>query len=276
MEQPLGVVHSLVYYPVKGCAGTSVTRHRVTATGLVGDRSFMLVDSDGVFLSQRKVAAMATVRPTLADDGGRLTLAAPGTSEFVLEPTTDGPRRAVSVFTWHGVGVDQGDDVAAWASDVLGQPCRLVRVPPEHDRDTSGETPGKTGFADGHALLIASQASLDELNERIVARGAAPVPVNRFRPNVVVAGWTVPRTEDRVREMTVGDVTLGYAKVCIRCAVPTVDQATGRKAGPEPIRTLADYRREPDGGVSFGMKAAVLQPGEIAVGDKIDVHRWAH
>jgi hypothetical protein len=116
---------------------------------------------------------------------------------------------------------------------------------------------------------------LDDLNRRIAARGATPVPMNRFRPNVVVAGWPTPFTEDRVRVATVGSVELGYATRAVRCAVPMVAQETGRRAGPEPTRTLADFRREPVlGGVSFGMKAAVLAPGHIKVGDRITVRRW--
>jgi hypothetical protein len=159
---------------------------------------------------------------------------------------------------------------------VLDRPCRLVRVPPDHDRDGWGEHPGKVGFADAHAVLVTAESSLAELNRRIRARGAAPVPMNRFRPNVVVSGWPDPFTEDLARLLTVGTVTLGYATRAVRCQVPMVDQDTGRKAGPEPTRTLADFRREPElGGVSFGIKTAVLAPGLLAVGDEITVRRWA-
>ncbi|HEX4705448.1 MAG TPA: MOSC domain-containing protein, partial [Pseudonocardiaceae bacterium] len=177
---------------------------------------------------------------------------------------------------WFGVGVDQGDIAAKWFSTVLDQPCRLVRITLEHDRDGWGEHPGKVGFADAHATLVTAESSLADLNRRIADRGADAIPMNRFRPNIVVSGWFDPYTEDRMRVAAVGTVELGYAVRAVRCAVPTVDQATGRRAGVEPTRTLAGYRREPEfgGGVSFGVKAAVLTPGRIAVGDEITVRRW--
>jgi MOSC domain-containing protein len=123
---------------------------------------------------------------------------------------------------------------------------------------------------------MTSLSSLDGLNQRILDRGGDPIPMDRFRPNVVIAGWPDPHTEDLVRTATIGGVELGHSTRAIRCAVPTVDQATGRKSGTEPTHTLATYRREPSlgGGVSFGAKYAVLTPGRIAVGDEITVHDW--
>ena len=154
-------------------------------------------------------------------------------------------------------------------------PSALVGVAPDHKRVTSGRTSGTAAFADGHALLVASESSLDGLNARILERGAEPVPMDRFRPNIVVSGWPEPHTEDEVREMAAGTAKFGYAKQCVRCTVPMVDQETGAEAGPEPIRTLATYRRHPDGGVTFGMTAAVLRAGQVAVGDAVIVHSWA-
>lgn len=270
-----GSVAELRCYPIKGCAGVSVPRAEVRPTGLADDRLFMLVDADGQFLSQRRFPEMAVIAPSVLDDGGRLSLRAPGAAEFEHRVVLDGARLDVSVFVWSGKGVDQGDEVARWCSAVLGVDCRLVRVPPEHDRDSSGAHAGKAGFADGHAVLVTSLSSLDGLNERILESGGDPVPMDRFRPNVVLRGWSRPHTEDSVRVMSAGTVKLGYAKDCTRCAVPTVDQETGRKAGAEPIRTLATYRRAADGGVAFGMKAAVLEPGALAVGDDVTVHDWA-
>ncbi|HKN99064.1 MAG TPA: MOSC N-terminal beta barrel domain-containing protein [Pseudonocardiaceae bacterium] len=270
-------VSELVYYPVKGCAGTSVSAARLVATGIVHDRSFMLVDDDGTFRSQRTTPAMAVIRPAVSADGARLTVRAPGTDPAEIDVVADGRRLAVSLFgKWFGTGIDQGDLAAKWFSAVLDQPCRLVRVPPEHDRTGWGEHPGKVGFGDAHAVLLTAESSLDELNRRIAAHGATPVPMNRFRPNIVVSGWPEPHTEDRFRLLSAGGVELGYSTRAIRCAVPTVAQETGVKSGPEPTRTLAGYRREPEfgGGVSFGVKAAVLREGEIAVGDPVLVREW--
>lgn len=271
------VVSDLVHYPVKGCAGTRLPAATVTTTGIRHDREFMLVDPDGVFRSQRRDPRLAVLRPTITADGTRLVVAAPDVDPIELDVLADGPRLDVSLFgKWFGTGVDQGDIAAKWFSTVLGEQCRLVRVPPDHDRDGWGEHPGKVGFADAHALLLTAESSLAELNRRIAERGARPIPMNRFRPNVVVSGWPDPHTEDRFRLMSVGGVALGYATRAVRCAVPTVAQETGVRSGPEPTRTLADYRREPDfgGRVSFGVKAAVLQPGEIRVGDPVVVREW--
>lgn len=272
----MATVAGLTYYPVKGMAGVDVDAAEVTETGLRHDRSFMLVNpADGVFLSQRVLPAMAAVRPRVQDD--RLVLAADGFDEVEVEVVEDGPRREVSLFNkWFGVAVDQGEVAAKWCTAALGRPAALVRVTPEHDRNGWGRYPGKAGFADAHALLVTSLSSLDGLNQRILERGGEPVPMNRFRPNVVVTGWPEPHTEDRVELARIGTVEIGHSTRAIRCAVPTVDQATGLKSGPEPTRTLASYRREPSlgGGVSFGAKYAVRTPGRIALGDEVLVHNW--
>jgi uncharacterized protein YcbX len=266
-------VAGLVSYPIKGCAGTPTDTAVVTPTGLRGDRAWMVVDGEGVFRSQRNEPRLAVVRPSVRD--GRLVVTAPEIEDLVLDVVPDGPQRPVRVHSWTGIGADQGDVAAEWFSEVLGEPSRLVGLPPGHHRVSGGETEGLVGFADAHALLVTSLASLDGLNERILAKGAEAVPMARFRPNVVIGGWPEPHTEDKVRRMTIGDVELGYAKECVRCAVPMVDQDTGRRAGPEPIRSLAQYRRHPDGGVTFGMKAVVLRPGAVSVGDAVAVQRWA-
>lgn len=265
-------VARLVYYPVKGCAGTSVDTADVTPAGLKFDRAWMVVSPEGDFRSQRKHPVMASIRAEVLDDGARLRLGAPGVEELLLDVVPDGPRHPASTFTWQGKGVHQGDLAADWFSTVLGLPSVFVGLAPEHERVTNGEIPGTAAFADAHAVLLTSESSLDGLNERIASRGAEAVPMDRFRPNIVVRGWPAPHHEDDVRVLTTGDVELGYAKVCIRCTVPMVDQATGKKAGPEPIRSLADYRREPEGGVSFGIKMAVTRPGQLAVGDEVIVH----
>lgn len=268
-------VAALNYYPVKGLSGVPVDQAEVGPTGLRNDRNFMLVEPDGTFLSQRSLPAMASLRAELAGDA--LRLSGPGAPDLEIPIQYDGKRRDVSLFgKWFGQGVVQDAAADAWFTERLGKPAALVRVTPEHDRPGWGAHRGQTGFGDAHALMITSLSSLDGLNERIVERGGDAIPINRFRPNIVVAGWPEPHTEDKVLRMSAGSVEIGYSARSIRCAVPTVDQATGGKRGPEPTRTLASYRREPTygGGVSFGMKAAVLAGGTITVGDEILVHEW--
>ena len=264
-------VSALVVYPVKGCAGVPLTTARLTWAGIAHDREFMVVDDDGTFRSQRKDPRMARIVPEVDSDASRLLLRADEIAPLELETGFDGPRVPVTVHGEPLHGIDQGEEVAAWLSRVLGSSSRLVRVPADHDRVTGGLTPGTAGFADGHAALVTSLSSLELLDERILATGGGPVPMDRFRPNVVVSGWREPHTEDRVRTLGIGTAELGYAKVCVRCVVTTVDQATGDKRGPQPLRALAGYRRVDSGGVAFGAKFAVTDPGSVSVGDPVEV-----
>ncbi len=258
---------------MKGCAGTAVTSARVGETGLEHDRTFMVVDAaDGSFRSQRTQPAMAVIRPEVLDGGAALRLSAPGVDSLTLDADPEGPPRPVSLFDKDiGDAPDQGDAAAEWLSQVLGAKSRLVRVAPGFDRDGWGETPGKVAFADAHAVLVVSQASLDGLNARIAAAGGEPVPMDRFRPNVVLDGCADAHAEDRMCALDLGTVRLAYSVRAMRCAVPMVDQATGVRSGPEPVRTLSAYRREPEYGnrVSFGLKAAVVRQGTLAVGDEV-------
>jgi uncharacterized protein YcbX len=267
-------VVELSYYPVKGCAGTSVREALLTPAGLAHDRSFMVVSEEGVYRTQRRDPLLAVIRPLIAPDGGRLTLTAPEAEPLHLRVDTSGTRRKVDLFGTAYQGIDQGDEAADWLSDVLGVRSRLVRVPPEHDRVTDGLTPGTSGYADSCALHVISRATLGLLDTKLTDRGARPLPLDRFRPNLVIDGWDAPHTEDRAHRLRIGTTELGYAKLAIRCAVTLVDQRAGTRAGPEPLRTLAGYRRAAQGGVAFGTKYAVLRPGKVAVGDEVDVTLW--
>ena len=268
-------VSALFVHPVKGCAALALRTADITAAGITHDRSFMVVDDAGAFRSQRKDPRMARIVPEIDADGTRLLLRYAGSAPVKVDVDPEGRRIDVTLFNRPFVGVDQGDEVAGWLSEVFDAPTRLVRVPDDHHRETSGLTPGTAGFADGHAAVIGSTRSLEQLNEHIVANGAQAVPMARFRPNVVVTGWAEPHTEDLIRRVRVGTTELGYAKMCTRCAVTTVDQETGDRRGPEPLRALAAYRRVADGGVAFCTKFAVTGPGVVSVGDALDVTEWA-
>ena len=267
-------VVELSYYPVKGCAGTSVREALLTPAGLAHDRSFMVVSEEGVYRTQRRDPLLAVVRPLITPDGGHLTLTAPGVEPLHLRVDTSGTRQKVDLFGTAYQGIDQGEEAADWLSDRLGVRSRLVRTPPEHDRVTDGLTPGTSGYADSCALHVLSRSTLDLLDSKLTDRGAGPLPADRFRPNLVVDGWDDPHTEDRAHRLRVGTTELGYAKLAIRCAVTLVDQHAGTRAGPEPLRTLAAYRRAAQGGVAFGTKYAVLRPGRVAVGDEVEVTAW--
>lgn len=267
-------VIALNSFPVKGCAPVSLQAAQMTAAGLAHDRSFMVIDEQGLFRSQRRDPRLALIQPTVSADGERITVRIAGMNELEVAVDLAAERRAVTMFGSSYRGIDQGDVIADWFTDALGAPSRLVRVPPEHDRVADGETPGTPAYADGAALLLASVSSLHTLNARITERGSSALPMSRFRANVVVDGWDEPHVEDRARRVSIGDCRLGYSKLAVRCAVTMVDQNTGVKVGPEPIRTLAGYRRTAQGGVAFGAKFSVLRSGKLSVGDDVTVTSW--
>jgi uncharacterized protein len=264
----VATIAELISYPVKGCAGVPLGEAMLAEAGLAHDRTFMVVDADGVFRSQRRDPALAVIRPAVSADGALLTLRAPGAEDLAIEVDLCLPRRNVVLFGSRYEGIDQGGAAAEWLTSVLARPARLVRVPPEHQRVTDGWAPGTSAYADSSPVHAISGATLRELNRRMP--GAA-VPMSRFRPNIVIEGWEEPHMEDHIRHVRAGSAELGYAKLAIRCAVTLVDQVSGVRAGPEPIRTLATYRRAPGGGVAFGAKFSVLQTGKLTVGDEVTV-----
>jgi uncharacterized protein len=264
----VATVAELISYPVKGCDGVPLDEATLTEAGLPHDRTFMVIDADGLFLSQRRDPRLAVIRPAISADGELLTLRAPGMEDLSVQVDLGSARRDVVLFGSGYQGIDQGGSAAQWLSSVLGKPARLVRVPPEHHRVTDGWTPGTSAYADSSPVHAISRATLRELNRRLAE---AAVPMSRFRPNIVIEGWQEPHIEDQARHVRVGNAELGYAKLAIRCSVTLVDQGSGLRAGPEPIRTLATYRRAPGGGVAFGAKFSVRQTGKLSVGDEVTV-----
>ena len=267
MDRAVARVAALTVFPIKGCGGMAVDSREVTTTGLAGDRRFMVVAPDGRFKTQRRHPLLATIRPHL--DGSRLTLSAPGRSPCTLDVVYDGPRRHVEIFSNEHPAVDQGDDAADWLSDVLGTESRLVGVTPEHHRPTDGLVPGLSGWADSGSLLLLSRAAADDLSDRAAERSGEPIPLERFRANVVLDDCAA-HAEDGLDRVALGTAGLAFSKQAVRCAVVTVDQQTGARVGPEPLETLATYRLT-DKGVVFGAKYTVLTPGEVAVGDALRV-----
>lgn len=267
MREPVATVTALISYPVKSCAGITYSATQLTEAGLAHDRTFMVVGPDGIFRSQRKDPRLASIRPTIDKAGRRLGLRADGMESIDIEVALDGPRRPVVLFDNSYHGIDQGDEVAEWISHTLGVDSRLVRVPPEHHRVTGGLTPGVSGFADSSPIHLISSESLIHLNAAITDHGGVALPMNRFRPNIVVDGWSGPHREDLAQQIVIAGAQIGFAKPSIRCVTTTVDQFTGAKAGAEPLRTLAAYRRTSDG-IAFGAKFSVLRSARVAVGDE--------
>jgi uncharacterized protein len=257
-------------YPVKGCRRTALVRAVVGRYGLAGDREWMVVQPDGRFLSQRTHPGLARIVPRLTDSG--LELAHSGRATLAVAAGAAGTPIHVTVWSRRGIACDAGAAAADWLTAVLGVAARLVRVGPETrmmaDRAVVGARDVPVAFADGYPLLVCNDASLDELNRRL----GAPVPMERFRPNLVIAGLG-PFAEDGIQRIRIGAVELRFVKPCTRCVVPSLDQATGeRSTDPTPALKAFRYDRTLKG-VTFGVNATVDAPpgATLAVGDPVEV-----
>lgn len=254
----------IVVYPLKSAGGVSLRRARVERHGLALDRRWMLVDEDGTFLSQRELPRMALIRVRIETD--RLRIRAPGHSDLELD-LHPGPGRAATVGIW-GDRVEAqsiGADEDAWFRSFLGRDVHLVHIPERGFRQvdlTYAKAGDQVGFADGYPFLLASETSLAALNERL----PAPLPMNRFRPNLIVSG-TAPFAEDAWDRIRVNGVTFRVVKPCARCSITTVDQETG-VTGKEPLRTLATFRRG-GGKVLFGQNLVHDGTGIIETGTSV-------
>ena len=271
-----GVISQLVVYPVKSCAGVPVQEAILTETGLEFDRAWMVVDERGEFLTQRELPRMALIQPQLKYHD--MILRAPGM--LALHVKLDEVEEPTRVRVWDDevAAYDMGKVAAQWFTDFLGTTARLVRFDPDHKRISDLQwTAGVEAlnqFNDGFALLVISEASLAQFNEKRVAGGAAPVGMDRFRPNIVLGdeagaadaaqGFAiVPHDEDRIDLLHIatgeGVVQLKPVKPCPRCPIPNIDPATGASS-PEVGDLLQTYRQDArvNGAVTFGMNAIVL------------------
>ncbi|HEX9172286.1 MAG TPA: MOSC N-terminal beta barrel domain-containing protein [Telluria sp.] len=263
----MATVSALVLYPIKSCAGVTLAEATLTAAGLsangVHDREWMVVGADGQFLTQREYPRMALVAPTVL--GPSLRVTAPGMAPLELSLAHDAAAQARRVQIWDDLlpAADCGDAAAAWFTQVLGAVCRLVRFAPGVQRPTStkwtGGVAAQTRFADAYPLLLIGAASLADLNGRLAAAGRAALPMNRFRPNIVVDGLE-PFEEDYVAAFSAPGIDIAPVKPCARCPIPAIDQASG-VPGPDPLDILQAYRAKAqmDGAVCVGMNCIVIQ-----------------
>ncbi|MEU9196121.1 MOSC domain-containing protein [Streptomyces hundungensis] len=268
------VVHGIHLHPVKSVGGYDTARAAVEPWGLAGDRRWMLVDTDGTAVTQRERPELALSSAATLPGGG-VRLSAPGRADLEVEPPRAVAAAGVMLFGKKFKAVAADDAAHAWFSAYLGAEVRLMHLDDPARRRTinpayapNGET---VSFADGYPLQIATRASLDALNA-LIAQGdradEGPLPMNRFRPNVVLDG-TEPWAEDSWSRLSIGDVCFRVAKPCGRCVVTTTDQSTAER-GKEPLRTLARHRRI-GGLLAFGVLVIPENTGTLHVGDAMKV-----
>ncbi len=246
----------LFSYPVKSCRGIEHDTVALTSAGLEHDREWMFVTADGRFLTQREEPRLALVEVALTDR--ELHLSARGAGPLVVPLDRNGPLRGVTVWRDRVNAQDEGDGPAAWISSLLGREARLVRFDRDAHRpsarDWTGEIEALNRFSDGFPLLALSRASLDDLNARL----PVALPMNRFRPNLVLDGLP-PYGEDQLHELVSGAIRLRIVKPCTRCIVTTTAQDSGTIDGDEPLRTLKTYRwNERLRGAAFGQNTIVV------------------
>jgi len=255
----------LLIYPVKSCAGISLTGVELDRFGPAGDRRWLVVNEHNQFLSQRELPAMALIH--VATHPGTVVLSAAGSSCTGAVPA-GGENLLVTIWDDEVLATDAGAQAATWLTQTLGRACRLVYMPQESQRlvDPEFARAGETvSFADGFPLLLISQASLDELNRRL----EQPVPMDRFRPNLVVTGCE-PHAEDNWQQIRIGETVFDVAKPCARCVMPSIIQATGEK-DPTILRALASYRRGATRHTYFGQNLPYRGTGQLRLGDTVEV-----
>lgn len=272
-------------YPIKSLKGISVDTAVVEERGLQFDRRWMLTTPDGMFFTQRDFPRMALIETWIEDDGLGLGVSADRFGDvFVPFEPQSGNKQQVTI--WRSVceGIVYGDALNEWFSDVIGTDCQLVYMPDNTRRsvnprfDRGDEV---VSFADGYPLMVLSEATLEDLNSRL----ETPLPMNRFRPNIVVSGAEA-FAEDNWQRIRVGDAEFRSTKPCERCVVTTVDQSTGEFAGKEPLKTLASYRMAKDvmpnryellgisdTAVLFGQNLVPENPETVVrINDKVRIH----
>ncbi|MCH2160619.1 MAG: MOSC domain-containing protein [Phycisphaerales bacterium] len=253
-------------HPVKSCRAIHPDAWPVTETGLDMDRAWMLVDPGGRFISQREEPVMATFDTSIHPDHVEVRKA--GGTPVRIPRATDptAPTHTIRLHQADRLGLDMGDDIAAWFTDAMGRPCRLYKAIPDVDpwRNPEPEGDGSTTrFPDLYPILVACSASLGALFP------AGDFDMARFRPNLVIDG-SPPFAEDQWQRIRVGEVVLELVKPCARCKITTVDQASGEQRGPEPLRTLASSRSWQQKPV-FGWNALVRTPGKLQTGDPVEI-----
>lgn len=275
-------VEKLFIHPLKSAAGIALTEAHLDERGVIDDRRWMVIEPGGQFVTARKDPMLNQVRVRCGFGGLRLSL--PDGSEALA--VAQGPSRPVEVWSDTCDALDGGDEAAALISGWLGRELRLVHMPASTRRPVDpdfAQEDDTVSFADGYPVLLATTASLDDLNARLAAKSpaVAAVTMRHFRPNIVVSG-AQPWAEDTWRRVRIGNVTFDVPKTCSRCVMVNVDPMTGatRATRSEPLRTLATFRKDTNGRVVFGQNAIPRFPASkdgtncsrrISIGDEVTI-----
>eukprot|EP00262_Sarcandra_glabra_P006773 TRINITY_DN19323_c0_g1_i1.p1 TRINITY_DN19323_c0_g1~~TRINITY_DN19323_c0_g1_i1.p1 ORF type:complete len:311 (+),score=39.71 TRINITY_DN19323_c0_g1_i1:92-1024(+) len=273
--EPTAKISSIFVYPIKSCRGIPVTQAPITSTGFRWDRQWLVINSRGRAYTQRVEPKLALVEVELPREAfnedwkptnsSYLVLRAPrmDTLKVSLSRTCE-TTNGVSVWEWSGSALDEGAEASKWFSNYLEKPSRLVRFNTESETravDPNYAQGYKTMFSDGYPFMLISQGSLNALNERL----KVPLPINRFRPNILVDGCE-PYSEDLWTVIKINKFTFNGVKLCSRCKVPTINQDNGI-TGTEPTETLMMFRsdkvlrptRKQRGQVYFGQNLVCVE-----------------
>jgi uncharacterized protein YcbX len=260
-------ISEIYIYPIKSLGGISLQKAEVTDRGFKHDRRWLLVDANNRFLTQREHANMALLKVSLADDGLLVTYKVDESKTLI--PFKPIKQELITVTIWDDICTAQlvSDETDNWFSKKLGITCSLVYMPDDTHRYTDPRYTDNdqiTSFSDAYPFMMIGQASLDELNGRL----PEPLPMNRFRPNIVFTGGEAYR-EDTIDEFTINDINFQGVKLCARCIMTTIDQTNATK-GKDPLKTLATYRSK-NNKIYFGQNVVHSGEGVIAVGDELNV-----
>ncbi|MDY6785474.1 MAG: MOSC domain-containing protein [Cyanobacteriota bacterium] len=271
-------VTGVFIYPIKSCRGIELKEAEVTPKGFAWDREFVIVDEKGKFITQRQYSQLAKVRVCIEKNDIALSLEDDSIQTFQFTPNLGGKQINVEIWRDRVVGIDQGDRVAQWlqlALNLKGD-FRLVRYSPYRPRPVNPKyatrKDNSVSFADGYPFLLTNTASLDELNRRLEAAydgNSQAVPMNRFRPNIVVDG-DEPFAEDNWDAIQIGETIFDLVKPCDRCIIITTDQSNGKRNSlQEPLKTLSTFRRFSQAGILFGENMIPRNVGLVRVGDRV-------
>ena len=264
----MGRLIELIRYPLKSGQGTPLDGAELGRRGLAGDRRWMVVNPNGDFMTGRKHPAIIGLKAQPLS-GGRIRLEGRDGSHHIAAPALGQPCRDVVVWGTQTRGQRHEPSTNAWLTKQLGTPCELVFMPDTVERPVGRATKGSfdiVSYADGFPLLLTSQSSLDDLNERL----AIPIEMRRFRPNLVIEGLP-PFTELQWHRIRMGEVEFESGGPCVRCTFTTRDPITGeRRTDGEPLKTLSSYQRTEDG-VVFGVNFIPRSLGRLALGDEVEI-----